>query len=67
MTDNKNQLREDAIDSAIKISDLADSIIGCAVYVDQIIRSSSSIGANIYEAKYMLKANRILSASLRSP
>ena len=44
MTDNKNQLREDAIDFALQISDLCDEIKGCAVYVNQIVRSSSSVG-----------------------
>ena len=52
MNDNKNQLREDAIEFAIQISDLCDEIKGCSVYVNQIVRSSSSIGANIHEAKY---------------
>ena len=52
MTDNKNQIREDAIEFAIQISDLCDEIKGCSVYVNQIVRSSSSIGANIHEAKY---------------
>ena len=52
MNDNKNQLREDAIEFAIQISDLCDEIKGCCVYVNQIVRSSSSIGANIHEAKY---------------
>ena len=52
MNDSKNQLREDAIEFAIQISDLCDEIRGCAVYVNQIVRSSSSIGANIHEAKY---------------
>ena len=52
MTDNKNQLREDAIEFALQISDLCDEIKGCSVYVNQIVRSSSSIGANIHEAKY---------------
>ena len=52
MMDNKNQLREDAIELAIQISDLCDNIKGCSVYVNQIVRSSSSIGANIHEAKY---------------
>ena len=52
MIDNKNQLREDAIEFAIQISDLCDEIIGCSVYVNQIVRSSSSIGSNIHEAKY---------------
>ena len=52
MNDNKNQLREDAIEFAIQISDLCDEIKGCSVYINQIVRSSSSIGANIHEAKY---------------
>ena len=52
MNDNKNRLREDAIEFAIQISDLCDEIKGCSVYVNQIVRSSSSIGANIAEAKY---------------
>ena len=52
MIDNKNQLREDAIEFAIQISDLCDEIKGCSVYANQIVRSSSSIGANIHEAKY---------------
>ena len=52
MTDNKNQLREDAIELAIQISDLCDEIKGCSVYINQIVRSSSSIGANIHEANY---------------
>ena len=50
--DSKNQLREDAIEFAIAISDLCDSVKGCSDYVHQIIRSSSSIGANMHEAKY---------------
>ena len=52
MTKDKNQLREDAIDFAIQVSNLCDDIAGCSVYVNQIIRSSSSIGANIHEARY---------------
>ena len=52
MNETKNQLREDAITLAITISDLCDEMKGCSVYVNQILRSSSSIGANIHEAKY---------------
>ena len=50
--ENRNSLREDAIDFAIHISDLCDEIKGCSVYANQLVRSSSSIGANIHEAKY---------------
>ena len=48
----KNQLREDCIEFAIAVSDIADTIKGCSVYVTQVVRSSSSIGANLHEAKY---------------
>lgn len=48
----KNSLREDSICFAIKISDLCEEMQGCSVYRNQLIRSSSSIGANIHEAKY---------------
>ena len=40
------------ISFALAVSDLCDDIKGCRSYVDQIIRSSSSIGANLYEARY---------------
>ena len=49
---DRNSLREDAIGFAIQISDLCDEIKGCSVYTNQLVRSSSSIGANIHEAKY---------------
>ncbi len=52
MHQNKNALREAAIDFAIEISDLCDQIKGCSVYTSQLIRCSSSIGANLHEAKY---------------
>ncbi len=52
MEQNKNALREDAINLAIEISDICDNIKGCSVYVNQLIRCSSSVGANIHEAKY---------------
>ena len=52
MEDNKNNLREESIDFAISVSDICDDIKGCSVYVNQLLRSSSSIGANLHEAKY---------------
>ena len=52
MSDNKNILREESIDFAIAVSDICDEIKGCIVYVNQLVRCSSSIGANIHEAKY---------------
>ena len=50
--ENKNQLREDAIELALEISDLCDRTSGCSVYLNQVVRSSSSVGANIHEARY---------------
>ncbi|MBR4879458.1 MAG: four helix bundle protein [Clostridia bacterium] len=52
MDENKNKLREESIDFAIAVSDVCDDVSGCNVYVNQLLRSSSSIGANIHEAKY---------------
>ena len=52
MGNTKNQVREDSIVFAISISDTCDDIKGCAVFVNQLLRASSSIGANIHEAKY---------------
>lgn len=52
MEQNKNILREETINFAIKISDVCDHIKGCSVYVNQLLRCSSSIGANLHEAKY---------------
>ena len=52
MFENKNQLREESIDFAIAVSDVCEAMQGCTVYVNQLIRCSSSIGANIHEAKY---------------
>ena len=52
MEQNKNQLREETIEFAIAISDVCDNIKGCSVYASQLLRASSSIGANVHEAKY---------------
>ena len=50
--EQKNLLREETINFAIEISDICDNIKGCSVYINQILRCSSSIGANVHEAKY---------------
>ena len=52
MEQNKNRLREETVNFAIEVSDICDNIKGCSVYVNQLLRCSSSIGANLYEAKY---------------
>lgn len=48
----RNKLREESIDFAIAVSDVCAEITGCSIYTNQLLRSSSSIGANIHEAKY---------------
>ena len=53
MEQNKNLLREETINFAIEVSDICDEIKGCSVYVNQLLRCSSSIGANSHEAKYV--------------
>lgn len=50
--DNKNVLREESIDFAVMVSDICERISGCSIYKNQLIKSSSSIGANIHETKY---------------
>ena len=52
MQDNKNLLREESINFALMVSDICDEIKGCSVYVNQLLRCSSSIGANLHEARY---------------
>jgi len=52
MADGKDNLRELSIQFAILVSDICDNIDGCGVFKSQLIRSSSSIGANLHEAKY---------------
>jgi four helix bundle protein len=52
VAENKNQLREESIDFAILTSDICDNISGCSIYINQLLRCSSSIGANIHEARY---------------
>ena len=50
--DAKNTLREESIHFAIAVSDICDEIKGCHVYTNQLVKSSSSIGANLHEARY---------------
>ncbi len=52
MKNNKDALREESIEFALLISDMCEEIKGCSVYINQLLRCSSSIGANIHEAKY---------------
>ena len=52
MADKKDELREAAIQLALSVSDACESFKGCRSYADQLVRCSSSVGANLFEAKY---------------
>ena len=52
MAECKNDMREMSIEFAIAVSDACDEIKGLSPFTNQLLRSSSSIGANIHEAKY---------------
>ena len=45
-------IKELAVELTIEITAVCDGIKGRAVFVNQLLRSCSSIGANSYEAKY---------------
>ena len=48
----QNKLAEMSMDFSVKIIKLCDTIKGHYSLVNQLERSATSIGANIYEAKY---------------
>ena len=45
-------IRELAVELTIDITAVCDNIKGRSVFINQLLRSCSSIGANSYEAKY---------------
>ena len=45
-------IKELAVELTVEITAVCDTIKGRSVFVNQILRSCSSIGANSYEAKY---------------
>ena len=45
-------IKELALELTIEITNICDNIKGRSVYVNQLLRSCSSIGANSHEAKY---------------
>ena len=49
--DNKT-IKELSLELTIEVTNLCDGIKGRAVYVNQLLRACSSIGANSHEAKY---------------
>ena len=52
-------IKELAVELTVEITTVCDSIKGRSPFVNQLLRSCSSIGANSHEAK-MHKARRIL-------
>lgn len=49
--DNKT-IKQLAVELTVEITSICDSIKGRSVFVNQLLRSCSSVGANAYEAKY---------------
>ena len=49
---NERTIKELAVELTIETTAICDNIKGRAVFVNQLLRSCSSIGANSYEAKY---------------
>ena len=45
-------IKELAVELTVELTSVCDNIKGRAVFVNQILRSCSSIGANSHEAKY---------------
>ena len=45
-------IKELAVELTVELTEICDKINGRYVFVNQILRSCSSIGANAYEAKY---------------
>ena len=51
---NDKTIKELAVELTAEITAICDNIKGRAVFVNQLLRSCSSIGANSHEAKYAL-------------
>ena len=45
-------IKESAIELTVEMTAICDNIKGRSVFVNQLLRSSSSIGANAHEARY---------------
>ena len=45
-------IKELAVELTVEITNVCDGIKGRSIFVNQLLRSCSSIGANSYEAKY---------------
>jgi four helix bundle protein len=49
---NDKTIKELAVELTIEVTAICDNIKGRGVFINQLLRSCSSIGANAYEAKY---------------
>lgn len=49
---NEKTIKELAIELAVELTALCDSVKAKAIYTNQLLRACSSIGANAHEAKY---------------
>jgi len=49
---NDKTIKELAVELTIEVTAICDNIKGRGVFINQLLRSCSSIGANSYEAKY---------------
>lgn len=49
---NGKSIKDLAVELTVEITKVCDSVKGRSVFINQILRSCSSIGANSYEAKY---------------
>ena len=49
---NEKTIKELAIDLTVEITAICDNIKGRSIFVNQLLRCCSSIGANSHEAKY---------------
>lgn len=49
---NEKTIKELAVELTVELTQLCDSIKAKSIFVNQILRSCSSIGANAHEAKY---------------
>lgn len=49
---SENGIKELSVELTVEITEICDGIKGRSVFVNQLLRSCSSIGANSHEAKY---------------
>ncbi len=49
---NDKSIKELAVELTVEITNICDNIKGRSVFVNQLLRSCSSVGANSHEAKY---------------